>query len=102
MIAGVLVILGAALIGLGLPPWLVAVILALVYLGDLYVHPSKPCPRCQRREVPGTNRGSRRSAFGRCNRCDSARPVPRIGSRQLHRAVRSLADARTNRKENKP
>lgn len=99
MILGVLAIIGAVLIGLGLPPWLVAVILALVLLGDLYVHPLKPCGRCSGK---GTNKGSRRSAFGKCGKCGGARQVQRLGSRQVHRAVRSLVAARASKKEGKP
>ena len=97
-----LIALAVVLAGLGVPPWLVAVIVALVYLGDLYAHPFKPCPRCAGRAIPGTNRGSRPRAFGRCKRCGGSRQVQRIGSRQVHRAVRALVKANRDRKDNQP
>jgi hypothetical protein len=100
MILAVLIAAAFVLAGLGVPPWLVAAVDVLIYLGDLYVHPFKPCPRCSGRGIPGTNRGSRRSAFGRCKRCGGTRQVQRIGSKQLHRAARALVTARNNRKDN--
>lgn len=66
---------------------LVLVVLGAVvaYTGSLYIWPMRPCPRCSGK---GTNRGSNRRRFGPCKRCKGTRAVQRIGSRQVHRAVR--------------
>jgi translation initiation factor 2 beta subunit (eIF-2beta)/eIF-5 len=79
--------------------WLIGAAVVAGFLVDLYVHPFKPCPRCSGRAIPGTNRGSRRSAFGQCKRCGGTRTIQRIGSKQLHRAVRALVKANSNRKD---
>jgi DnaJ-class molecular chaperone len=76
--------------------WLIGAAVVAGFLVDLYVHPFKPCGRCGGK---GTNRGSRSSAYGQCKRCHGTRTVQRIGSRQLHRAVRSANAARNNRKD---
>jgi len=77
---------------------LVAVVVA-GYLVHLYRHPFKACGRCKGRK---TNRGSSRRSWGKCKGCGGTGERQRLGSRQLHRAVRSLAAARTDRKERKP
>ena len=73
--------------------------LVLGYLAHLYRHPFGPCRRCKGRK---TNRGSSRRSWGKCKGCGGTGERQRLGSRQLHRAVRSLAAARTDRKERKP
>jgi len=76
-----------------------ALIIAVVvvgYLGHLYLHPFGQCRRCRGR---GTNRGSRPKAFGNCKRCKGTRTRQRLGSKTVHRAVRSLVAARNNRKD---
>lgn len=59
---------------------------AIGYLVHLYAWPFKPCGRCH---GSARNRGSSRRAFGSCKRCGGTGRRQRIGSRQLHRAVRS-------------
>jgi len=76
--------------------WLIGSAVVLGYLIDLYVHPFRNCPRCGGK---GTNAGSRGSAYGNCKRCRGSRHVQRLGSRQLHRAVRSLVSANRDRKD---
>jgi DnaJ-class molecular chaperone len=61
-----------------------------------YWHPYHACGRCKGK---GTNRGSTRRRSGHCRRCKGNRQVRTLGSRALHRAVRSLVSARRNRKD---
>ena len=58
--------------------------------------PFRPCTRCQGR---GTNRGSTSKRHGTCRRCNGTRHVQRLGSRTVHRAVRSAVAYRRDRKE---
>jgi DnaJ-class molecular chaperone len=60
-----------------------------------YNHPFRPCPRCQGN---GTNRGSTKRRSGRCRRCKGDKQVKTLGSRVLHRATRSAAQYRNDRK----
>jgi DnaJ-class molecular chaperone len=62
------------------------------YLAHLYLHPFAPCRKCSGK---GTNRGSSRRAFGHCRRCKGTRTRQRLGSRALHRAVRSIVAYRS-------
>ena len=66
------------------------------WLWHAWFHPFRPCPRCRGK---GTNRGSGKRRHGACKRCDGTRHVQRIGSRAVHRAVRSIIGYRRNRKE---
>jgi hypothetical protein len=84
------------LAGLGAPRWTVYAAVILMWAIWLYFHPFKPCWACK---GTGVNRGSSRKAFGRCRRCKGSRQVQRIGSRQLHRAVRATVHANRNRKD---
>lgn len=59
---------------------------ALAWTGSLCLWPMRPCRRCGGK---GTNPGSSRRRFGPCKRCQGSRSVPRVGSRQVHRAVRA-------------
>ena len=69
--------------------------LAAAYVASLYVWPFRPCPRCSGK---GTNRGSNRRRFGKCKKCEGTRSVQRIGSRQVHRAVRGAVKSARDRK----
>lgn len=73
---------------------ILAVVVGAVYLVSLYLWPWAPCRWCAGR---GTNRGSTRRRFGECRFCRGSRRRQRIGSRAIHRAVRSSAAYRRNR-----
>ncbi len=60
-----------------------------------YFHPYRPCPRCQGK---GVNRGSTKRRSGRCGRCHGEKQVKTIGSKALHRAVRSIRGYHNERK----
>lgn len=77
--------------------WLIAAAVVLGYLVHLYVYPFGPCRRCKGKR---TNRGSGKKSWGKCKRCGGSGERQRLGSKQLHRAVRSLVSARNNRKDN--
>ncbi|HEY5360316.1 MAG TPA: hypothetical protein VIJ82_21960 [Streptosporangiaceae bacterium] len=66
------------------------------YLGWIYFHPFRPCPRCKGK---GTNRGSTKRRHGPCRKCGGTRHVQALGSRMLHRAVRGAATYRRDRKD---
>jgi hypothetical protein len=70
---------------------------AVIYTGSLYAWPFRPCSRCG---GTGRNRGSNRRRYGTCKarRCDRG-TVQRLGSKTVHRAVRSLAAYRRNSKD---
>jgi DnaJ-class molecular chaperone len=75
--------------------FLIALAVAAAYVISLWVWPFRPCPRCQGK---GTNRGSNRRRFGNCRRCQGSKAVQRIGSKAVHRAVRSLIAYRDKEK----
>lgn len=79
--------------------FLLALAGVVLYAGSLYVWPFRPCPKCK---ATGTNRGSNARRHGMCKRCGGSRHVQRLGSRTVHRAVRSLITYRRNRKDNQP
>lgn len=66
----------------------------IAYLGSLYLWPYAPCRWCKGR---GTNRGSTRRRFGDCRWCGGTRRRQRLGSRTVHRAVRSAVGYRSRR-----
>jgi len=63
----------------------------IAYAVSLYWWPMRPCRRCG---GTGTNRGSNRRRFGQCKKCGGSRSVQRIGSREVHRAVRGAVSYR--------
>ncbi len=65
---------------------LVALLMLLAWLVSLYVYPFTGCGRCH---GTGLNKGSNGKRFGTCKRCGGSRRRQRIGSRALHRWVRS-------------
>lgn len=68
--------------------FLLALAGALGYAGSLYIWPMKPCTRCG---GTGRNKGSTKKRYGACRarRCERG-TVQRLGSKSVHRAVRSL------------
>jgi cytochrome c553 len=58
-----------------------------------------PFARCRRCKGAKTNPGSTKKRFGTCKRCHGTGMRQVLGSRQLHRAVRSLIAYRRNSKE---
>jgi hypothetical protein len=69
---------------------------AAAYTGSLYLWPFRPCPRCK---ASGTNPGSNQHRHGTCRRCKGTRHVQRIGSRQVHKAVRAVIAYRRDREK---
>jgi DnaJ-class molecular chaperone len=69
----------------------VILIVGAAYGAWAYFHPWRPCPRCR---GGGKNALSTRRRSGKCRRCKGSREVQAIGSRMLHRAVRSAAGRR--------
>ena len=68
----------------------------VAYLGWIYFHPFKPCPRCKGK---GTNLLSTKRRAGQCPRCHGTRSVQAIGSKTLHRAVRSVVRYRNDKEK---
>lgn len=75
--------------------FLIIVIAIVVWLVRAYFWPFKACPWCKGK---GTNRGSGKKRFGDCRFCKGTRRRQVLGSKQVHKAVRSLT-ARNNRKD---
>jgi DnaJ-class molecular chaperone len=61
-----------------------------------YFWPFAPCRKCKGAR---TNRGSSRKRFGTCPRCGGTGTRQVLGSKAVHRAVRSLIAYRNNSKE---
>jgi hypothetical protein len=78
--------------------FLITVAAIACYAISLYAWPFRPCPRCQGK---GTNRGSNARRHGMCKRCGGTRHVQRLGSKTVHRAVRSIISYRKTRKDGK-
>ena len=57
-----------------------------------YYHPFGPCRKCKRRR--GRNAGSTSRRWGKCGRCGGNGQVQVLGSRMVHRAVRSFRSKR--------
>ena len=66
---------------------LLALAATAVYVVSLYVHPFRPCSRCQ---GSSRNKGSSRKRFGQCGRCAGTGRRQRIGSRTVHKLVLDL------------
>jgi hypothetical protein len=58
------------------------------WLVRAWLWPFAPCRRCKGSK---TNRGSTRKRFGNCKRCGGSGYRQVLGSKTVHRAVRSLA-----------
>lgn len=71
---------------------LVALAVVIGYAGSLYIWPFRPHKRCG---GTGRNRGSNGRRYGVCKsrRCKNG-TVQRIGSRQVHRAVRGAISSK--------
>lgn len=65
---------------------IVGLLMLLAWLVSLYVHPFTQCGRCN---GSGLNRGSTGKRYGMCKRCGGSRRKQRVGSRTLHRWIRS-------------
>jgi hypothetical protein len=72
------------------PGWTVVVLVALAAFAawavSLYAHPFTKCGKCS---GSGVNKGSTGKKFGICKACGGTRRKQRLGSRTLHRWVRS-------------
>lgn len=66
----------------------------LLWAVRAYFWPMAPCWRCKGKKA---SRGSTKKRYGRCRRCKGAGERWAIGSRTVHRAVRSLVAYRRNR-----
>ena len=67
-------------------------VLAAGWIVRAYWLPFAPCRRCKGRK---TNRGSTRKRFGNCRRCGGTGHRQVLGSKTVHRAMRSFAGAGT-------
>ena len=61
-----------------------------------YFWPMAPCRRCKGAK---TNKGSSKKRFGKCRRCKGSGTRWVLGSRSLHRAVRSGVKYRKQRRK---
>lgn len=75
--------------------WL-AVFLSAAWLVCAWRWPFAPCWSCQGRK---TNRGSTKRRFGKCRRCDGTGSRQVLGSKTVHRAIRSARKYRSNHRE---
>jgi hypothetical protein len=75
--------------------WWLTVLGPLAWVFCAWRWPFAPCWSCSGRK---TNRGSTRRRYGRCRRCDGSGMRQVTGSKTLHRAIRSAARYRDNRK----
>jgi len=75
---------------------IVAALLVLRWLWHAWFHPMAPCGRCG---GSGRNPGSTGKRWGPCRRCKGSGSRQVRGSKQLHRAVRGLRSARSDRKD---
>jgi hypothetical protein len=78
--------------------WLILIALA-AWAVRAYFWPFGPCRRCKGAK---TNPGSSKKRFGVCKRCGGTGHRQVLGSKQLHRAVRSLIAYHRKQKENRP
>lgn len=76
--------------------FLITLAAAAAWTVRAYFWPFAPCRRCKGSK---SNRGSTRKRFGRCTRCGGTGTRQVLGSRAVHRAVRSLIDYHRNSKE---
>ena len=75
--------------------WLILTALA-VWVVRAYFWPFAQCRRCKGAK---TNPGSSKKRFGTCKKCGGTGMRQVLGSKQVHRAVRSLIAYNRNRKE---
>lgn len=75
--------------------WLILITL-VIWTVRAYFWPFAPCHRCKGAK---TNPGSSHKRFGTCKRCGGTGTRQVLGSKQLHRAVRSLIAYHRNSKE---
>jgi hypothetical protein len=76
--------------------FLLTVTAAAVWTVRCYFWPFAPCRKCKGAK---TNPGSSKKRFGACKRCGGTGTRRVLGSRQVHRAVRSLVAYHRNTKE---
>ncbi len=75
---------------------LIGVFLAVSWVVSAYFWPHAPCLRCNGRKV---RKGSSSKRFGLCPRCGGTGSRQVIGSKQVHKAVLSMAGYRNDRKK---
>lgn len=75
--------------------WL-ALITVIVWTIRAYFWPFAPCRKCKGAK---TNRGSTKKRFGTCSRCGGTGTRQVLGSKAVHRAVRSLIAYQRKNKE---
>jgi DnaJ-class molecular chaperone len=73
-------------------------VLAAGWVVRAYFWPYAACSRCSGRKV---SKGSTRKRFGLCGKCGGTGARQVLGSKAVHRAVRSARSAWTGRKEKK-
>jgi hypothetical protein len=95
MIAVLVVPLTIALLAWHWSVWAVACIDLLVYAVWAYNHPWRKCWACG---GTGQNGGSTKRRWGKCWRCKGSREIRTLGSRALHRLVRSVQEHIRDRK----
>ena len=76
--------------------FLVILVAAAVWVVRAYFWPMAPCRRYKGSK---TNKGSNKKRFGKCRKCKGSGTRQVIGSRTLHRAVRSGVKYRKQRKD---
>ena len=69
-----------------------------VWVVRAYQWPMAPCRWCRGKK---TNKGSGRKRFGRCRKCKGSGTRQVLGSRTVHRAVRSGVKYGKQRKDNR-
>lgn len=74
----------------------VALILLAAWVVRAYFWPYARCRRCQGRK---TNKGSGRKRFGLCKKCGGSGSRQVLGSRTVHRAVRSARSSWSARRD---
>jgi len=83
--------------GIAAQSWeLLALLLVLAWAVCAYLWPFGPCWRCKGGK---TTRGSTKRRYGLCRSCGGTSGRQVIGSRTVHRAVRSVRKYRGDRKE---
>jgi hypothetical protein len=76
--------------------FLIIVAVLVIWTARAYLVPFAPCRRCQGKKV---NRFSGKRRFGPCKSCGGTGSRQVLGSRQVHKAVRSLVAYRSKTKE---
>ena len=75
--------------------FLIIVAVLVIWTARAYLVPFTACRRCRGKKV---NRFSGKKRFGPCGRCGGSGQRQVLGSRQVHKAVRSVTGYRNRKK----